>query len=202
MKNLFKKLLSSFLVCAITVSCLTKKPPCLSYQHNAIVADVKVFISPEFTESERKDIISGIIMWEKSMSGMLKWNISEYNEIDILELGQWRNGIAYHVVVFDKTTSTTEMVRTWDLEHNKTVIGMCLSKRYYRSQIWLVSDRLYTSQWWRIVSSHEFGHAIGLPHIKDEDSVMSEYIKTTTSGITEYDLQEICKVYNCNICIS
>lgn len=199
MRKLYRAILSSIagFVCLIS-GCATRQsiPPRLESQGDPII-DVTVFISPDFGERERDNIINGILMWERATNGLITWKLQPFNPNITPNIGE-KNGVSHRAVLFKRATSQDEWVKKWDAEHSKTLLGLCHGDGNSELVwLWLVEDRLSNSRAETIIAAHEFGHALGLDHIKDKASVMSEYYNRKVTCLTNADLEEFCDKHKC-----
>lgn len=94
-------------------------------------------------------------------------------------------------------------VQEWDKAHEASHFKL-LGRRSFEdadqtlASIWLVEDRLYSDADKRVIGAHEFGHALGLSHIKDKRSVMSEFYNGATACLSQDDMVEFCNKFRCN----
>jgi len=164
--------------------------------------DVRVYIAPEFSDSERSNIIEGILMWERATSGLIVWHLLPYESLSTNPPhpadGSNENERA---VLFRRAVSSDEWVLAWSAEHGhkKNLMGLCQGDSSTElAWLWLVENRLPTTVAEVVIASHEFGHALGLDHIDDKSSVMSEYYNNTVRCLSQHDLAEFCKKYGCD----
>lgn len=192
-----------FIVIASITSCFT---------HSSDVRETKIVVQPttnihvhisnDFSEIEKLNIINGILMWERATNRLISWQLSSLEDIMIRSSVEktYYSTIEQRLVIFVKVSSQDDWVQNWDKEHEKrTLLGYC--KRNPTNEIitlLLVEDRLNTNLIQTLIASHEFGHAMGLQHIKDKHSTMSEMPDLNTSCITNEDLFEFCEKYKCN----
>ncbi len=165
--------------------------------------DVRVYVTDDFTTKEHANIVNGVMMWERATAGMVTWTAHVIgkdelpNELPQLQL----DGSQKLVVVFHKGHSSDDWVKHWDA-NSKTgskLLGMCFGDfMTERTGVWLVMDRLKSdfSQVW--TAAHEFGHALGLKHVADKSSMMSEFYNWTVKGQTLHDMHEFCTVWGCD----
>lgn len=175
-------------------------PPRLAPQGRPIV-DVHVYVAPEFTERERANIVNGILMWERATNGLVVWHMLPYDPAKPPPPPEGRHdGVEQRSVLFRRATSGDEWVQKWDADHKpKTLLGLCQGDSLKElTWLWLVENRLTTPEAETIIAAHEFGHAIGLDHIGDKASTMSEFYNTATKCLTEHDLAEFCKKHGCS----
>lgn len=48
-----------------------------------------------------------------------------------------------------------------------------------------------------MVGIHEFGHALGMEHIDNKQSIMHKTYENGLTFLTQYDIEEFCRVYSC-----
>lgn len=175
--------------------------PHLAVQGNPII-DVHVYVGVEFTDRERSNIINGILMWERATSGLVVWHMLPYDPAKPLPTPEGLiDGVEKRSVLFRRATSDDEWVKKWDVDHKpNSILGLCQGDSLKEvTWLWLVEDRLMTSEVETIIAAHEFGHAIGLDHIEDKASTMSRFYNASIKRLTVYDLREFCKKHECNV---
>lgn len=200
-----RRALVSLIACIslLLASCGTHRcpiPPRLSAGGRPIV-DVRVYIAADFTERERANIVNGIMMWERATNGLVVWQLLPYDPAHPPKKPAGvHDGVEERSVLFRRATSDDEWVKKWDAEHKpKTLLGLCQGDSLKElTWLWLVENRLSTPLAETIIASHEFGHAIGLDHIEDKASVMSEYHNPNVKCLTAHDLSEFCKKHHCD----
>lgn len=201
MRRLRRVLVSLIAAIILVVGCgaRTPVPPRLAPQGRAII-DVHVYVAPDFTERERANIVNGILMWERATSGLVVWHLIAYDPSHPPPSPDGRvDGVEHRSVLFRRASSGDEWVKKWDADNKKTLLGLCQGNSLKElTWLWLVENRLTTETAETIIAAHEFGHAIGLDHIDDKASTMSEYYNTAVKCLTEHDLQEFCKKHGCS----
>lgn len=204
--RLFRRALTWLLVTLSLTGCagLPQCPnPKLPHVGRAGV-DVHVYIESDFTAKERNHIIDGMTMWERATNGLVVWHLIDHAPETVNPVAIDASGTKIIFVSFRRVTSMTPWVKEWD-ENNKPrhLLGL-MDPRYPKTplSLWLVEDRL-TDNSGVIVAAHEFGHAIGLPHVTDKASVMSELHNAAVKRLTCHDLKALCDKYDCdarNVC--
>lgn len=163
------------------------------------IVDVIVYVSDDFSEIEQKNIIEGITLWETSLAGKLKLHFKSCpsNQQVVLYGNSQSNGRSTRVVIFRRISGQTSIVKQWDIEHRKFLAGLLVGNSLKQADAWLMYDRM-TPPTMKIIAAHEFGHALGIEHIPDTMSVMSEYVQVDrVKSLTEYDINAFCIEYKC-----
>lgn len=204
----FTKIIAFVLAVLGCISCVAMpvpQPAPRLFRTGKAFIDVHVYVTDDFTLSEHANIVNGIMSWERATNGAIRWNTRVIakdfipDESPRLQL----DGSRLLVVVFHKAKSDDDWVKRWD-DNKKAegikLLGMCFGDyNTERSGAWLVIDRLTNnnSQTW--VAAHEFGHALGLKHVKDPASMMSEFYNYTVQNETIHDIVEFCNVWKCDV---
>lgn len=163
------------------------------------IVDVIVYVSNDFSEIEQRNIIEGITLWETSLAGKLKlyFRSCSGNQRVALHGHSQSNGHQTRVVIFKRISGETSTVKQWDIEHKKFLAGLLVGNSLKQADAWLMYDRM-TPPTMKIIAAHEFGHALGIEHISDPASIMSEYVQVDKiKSLTEYDINAFCIEYKC-----
>lgn len=174
-------------------------PPRL-IDHGRAIIDVHVYISPEFTPEERDNIVNGVLMWERATNGLIVWRLLTFDpKKPPPKPAGCCNGVEQRSVMFRRAVSGNEWVKKWDAENgSRVLLGLCQGNSMKETAwLWLVEDRLTTDMLTSIIAAHELGHALGLDHIDDKDSVMSEFFRTSTRCLTAHDIKAFCDKHDC-----
>lgn len=219
-RSLLRSLVLVSIACLLQVSCETTKltindssrqisttPARVMSVVEAPIVTVKVYIAPGFSEREHVNIINGIVLWERATEGQVTWTLesSEPNNYSPLFI----NGIRTLYVVYKRITPDDAHVKKWDKEHstadNETIMLGQLSVGYADDgvpavpmEVILVEGRLTTPRDEILIPAHEFGHVLGLGHVTQHESLLSERYGSTVQGITTEDLELFCRRYPCH----
>ena len=91
--------------------------------------------------------------------------------------------------MFRRGSGNEPWVRAWDQENKRPLYGMCQGGSIHDvTALWLIEDRLVSINDQVIIAAHEFGHALGIDHIKEPGHVMSEFYDRRTTTITYEDV--------------
>lgn len=142
------------------------------------------------------------MMWEHATNGLVTWSLKPFDPYNppAPPRGLYE-GVEERTVLFRRAISTDEWVKAWDAEHQpkKTLLGLGQGNSMKElAWLWLVEDRMKVGDAETMIASHEFGHAIGLDHISDTSSVMSEFYNRIVKCLTIADLEEFCDKHNCS----
>jgi hypothetical protein len=159
---------------------------------------VRYYVANEFSIDEEEQIRTGVSLWAAATAGRVVSYQDPYPIDGEIEFGSYRKN--ERVVVFNKIESSSDYVRTWDEYYDKIIIGMKFGNPFIRSDIYLVSDRLVSSKHWESVAAHEFGHVLGVDHVVNGNSIMSEFYKIGNDTITLDDLSAFCTVHEYECC--
>lgn len=163
--------------------------------------DVRVYVSDEFTDAERTNIIAGVALWERATRGRIITHVLTYDLSTETNVGTGVDGVEERAVLFRRASSGDEWVKDWDENHKqKILLGLCQGDSMRETAwLWLVEDRLVSSRSQVMIAAHEFGHAIGLKHVNDNRSVMSEFYAPSVNCLTVHDIEEFCLKHNCDV---
>lgn len=194
-----RQAIACFVVC-FSVSCCGVFTPTASLPPSSRpTIEAFVYISDDFSEKERLGIIDGVRLWERGLNGHLVWHEVpgfDDNTHAPVHGGTWEDGTQQRVVVFRKISAETADVKSWDSEQKKNLVGMCIGDALIVAHAWIIHDRIHDAAMFRVVVSHEFGHALGLGHVDDMNSTMSEYLNAVdNSKLSTKDVKAFCKAY-------
>ena len=184
-------------ICTLLLICSCSAPPVLysSYYADPVV-DVNVYISPELSNETQLNIVAGIMLWERSLKGLMTWKLVSAsmpgNEI------MSRKPIQKRYVTFDITSEQETWVVKYDNTHDSRLLGMYVGDSLQEyATIWLIVDRLHNKNAETIIAAHEFGHALGLDHVEDKVSVLSRLYAFDVNELSKFDVREFCDHYDC-----
>jgi hypothetical protein len=150
------------------------------------------------TVDQRENILYAVNMWKKAL----------HNEMLIQEIPPWEiadkvgtliNDRCQPVVLFDVVTSSDQIIKNEDAKNNVTTLGLTITQNCDVTKVWLVKDRLINDNDFIVIAVHEFGHVLGLKHVKSKKAIMHRFYYSADSDgcITFEDAQELCSHYDC-----
>lgn len=191
MGSSFKLIKRVFVRIASFASILTSTN-CVTLVHRQPIdarVDVYVYLD-EFSEKERLEVVKGIMMWERATCGGVSWHIDGYID-DESVLSDRANHPKSLFAVFKKTTSHEPWVADWDSKNkSRELLGVMLGNPHQVAVVKLVMDRLAGPNFLSVVTSHEFGHVLGLGHVADQQSVMNATVNRSLTTVSTVDLDE------------
>ena len=161
--------------------------------------DVTVHISDEFSDNERKNIIDGVKVWERSLGDRLTWRaVTIADNVVPNQRNRVVNGTRLMSVVYRRASTVDPLVVEWDEENGKSLLGMCIGDPDDDTLlVWMVESRLTTPTMESLVSAHEFGHALGVEHVDDKKSLMSEDFDSSVRCLSDHDVESFCESRGC-----
>lgn len=160
-----------------------------------------VFVASDFSEDERILLLSSIDMWSRATGDLIRWHVVDH-QLTRSPI-QHANGPLLVNVNCYRGQPDAPWVREWDGVHAASRLKLLGRRSFDDSRqtlasIWLVEDRLGDDNARRLIGAHEFGHALGLNHVKDKRSVMSEVYDGKTTCLSRDDLVEFCNKFGCD----
>lgn len=164
-------------------------------------AKFNIYIDNSFIkENKINQVIDGVLAWEQASTGVVSFNIliaKDVNESTIKNATLNEVGDDYAIFIINaQSKNVPSALKREDLIGlNTTVNGL--------NVIYIFSDRLVqyntdSSIVYKALTTHEVGHAIGLSHIDDINSIMFSVITASPLCITKLDMDQFCKLYYCN----
>lgn len=159
-----------------------------------------LYLDADFDSHEVDLIEQATTEWETKTKNRVIFNI--YYNFDLNNDNKIRD--KRHSIVFVKLAQDTQKVAELDKwinekqdTHSK-IIGL-YTTQYNAPSILLVYDRMRGDAYYRSCVEHELGHAMGLIHLKKENTLMFPSMREASRHITDDDLIEFCALYHCKI---
>jgi len=161
-----------------------------------------VLLDERFTNKQQKAIKSGINKWVYSSRGMISLSTTTISLANILNHLTDSGCVGVTAVI--PLASSSNTIKSYDKQIKKYTLGLTYYNKCSLSFMFLVVDRLTDSRDLQVVSTHEFGHAIGLALDKHPDDVHAimhgTYNHSTTSDcLTKIDMKLFCNKYDCDV---
>ena len=162
------------------------------------------YVSTDFNEFEFKDIFLAIKGWNYFLNSHPNLKFGENIEIfSNFDYEFHKNNcdnknlniikIEKYVIDYYDVSSMFGNINLLGYTEPQQKIGDCKLRNIFLIDYGFDSDLKLNN-----VVMHEIGHAIGLDHIKNNDSIMSEFYSPNTTFFTQHDVEEYCKHYYCD----
>lgn len=185
MKKFYKILLfiQLIVVCALISKLVSHKNNYISKNkfHATLYVDFK------FNNNEKEHIIAAAYEWEIKTNRVATFDVVFLPTSKQIDLA---NG-----VLVLKTDTIDPDIIFHDIRGKNSTLGIFNNRLI--PYIKLVGPRL-SNQNFENVMKHELGHFMGLYHTDDPESLMYPTINYDSDNITDLDIKNFCKIYNCN----
>lgn len=165
-----------------------------------------IYIDRSFSKVQVEFIEAALNEWSCSTNRLIKYEIVK--NTDYQKVYDTIVDSADSLVLISATTNNKNIKESDDEFHKKDnntyTLGLYMPTETVPT-ILVVSDRIYDKTIYVGVLLHELGHAWGLGHFNNKDSVMYYNITDGSKHITKNDLYYLCYYYWCkpetmNIC--
>jgi predicted Zn-dependent protease len=193
MKN-FILYIAVFIFIIISTQALHLHSKSLIHSNRARIFDL--YISNRFDDEEVKLIEASALEWENKTHHIITYHI--YYNFDVSKYKQINTNM--HSIIFVKLSKYSQQVNDMDRYqgHGRTqILGLYDSTKEI-PVIFIVYDRMLGQAYYQGTIMHELGHSLGLDHIQMEDTLMYPTMDHSSRHISSRDLQEFCKIYNCD----
>lgn len=182
-------------------SCSTPTDSRAPLQHGTVVYTFpEVAFTDKVTESQKDSFIAGIQKWNDALPDGILWQ-----EIDITHVASHKGkrvlGQCQSLIVVDVIDSSAPLIVIRDKAHGGiNTLGLTVWHPCEITHVWIVRDRVVSRLDQVNIMAHEFGHALGLGHLKSKTSLMSEIYSAECRGcVTKMDAKELCYHIGCNV---
>jgi hypothetical protein len=153
-----------------------------------------IYVPSNFDERDIRSMEYAANEWEEKTHHIVVFKF--FNHIDNSTITD-----RTHSVFIMKANANNGVIKNMDKQLSELEPRLTLglyNPNYRIPVIILVPDRIDDDESYQAVIMHEFGHAFGLGHNVQKETLMYETINDGSSHITKNDLIEFCRLYYCN----
>jgi len=182
------------LITLVITSCVSARPQANFSLPSQTLLHKTVFIENNLEEWQQAAVAEALDEWECATNGMIhferKFNSTEENSMF---------ADPRYSFIIKNTSSDDPKIAKSDKERQvgTTTIGYYTKTNFDVPLILLVQERLLDGTIYRATVEHEIGHAFGLVHENDENSIMFPGVDVGAKHVTKVDLKQLCKLYPC-----
>lgn len=155
------------------------------------------YVDCNFNDTEQKLIIEAGEEWTTATRGMVRFYFIFNQHIDKDFTKYEDKDININFLV--KFNSDDQFIKDKDYNQKVAILGFTTTLDNGMFYIGMVFDRMTYANKYKDVIIHEFGHSLRLKHIEDGPAIMNAVRNKFVHCLTEYDLQEFCLKYQCNV---
>lgn len=155
-----------------------------------------VYIDPKFSGIEKKILQGSFEEWTNKTGGYFQWKYQDWPkdyQAETFSSSYLSKDCSKHLFVV-RGISSDAMVTNAEARLGQGLWGYAHRTGLDLEYILLVADKIESYNNYRLVALHEIGHILGLDHNK-ELSIMNSSEIATANGITQFDLEELWKIY-------
>lgn len=152
----------------------------------------RIYVDGTLTLDEIVCIREASNHWVHRTKGLVRMNVVYVDH----DKKNFPEKTTYNDIVIRKLNSDSAFVLLTEKIEKIAVYAFYEQKNLY-SEINLVTDRYLTNKICTSVVMHELGHSLGLSHAKTSNALMSEGFDKMSEDISDVDIIEFCKIYNC-----
>jgi hypothetical protein len=152
-----------------------------------------VYVENGVEEWQKIAIIGALDEWECATGDMVHFEI----KFESTEENSMFTDPYYTIVIKNTFPENPQIVKAdEDRKSDSKTIGFYTRTVFGTPLILLVNDRL-NEYLYRATVEHEVGHALGLIHDTNENSIMYPGVDVGAKHITKKDLKQFCGLYKC-----
>ncbi len=188
-----KCIISLILLILSSIGCTPSKFPATT--SNAQKIHKYVHIDPLFGSIERQIIINALKEWEVATNYMIVWTVSDWPDSSEHPEDIFKDSDNKHLMIYRSLSIDPEIIDI-ETKEGHGIAGYAFHYKHSQVEyILLIVDKLANERSFRIVTLHEIGHNLGLPHSEEYGTLMHAKKLYHASGITSSDLNDLWKIW-------
>jgi len=153
---------------------------------------IDILVSNELNSEKNEAVAQALNDWQKFSNGLITFNVT-YNWVPTEPFSEYVHNEKYPITVWYKKNDDPIL---FQLQMRYSFVATGFSDGNYIVMVEHADCMSYRDAY--VIFKHEFGHVIGMEHIKKEYPALMN-LKANKGALSKYDDIMLCGIYDCKI---